>query len=179
MAESVDKAYKSLTDIKKLMIDEKKLPSTSLEEILTSKHLSVLNDQLKIIDKYRAAESIHSFARETLQEDLIKISALNVYTGMVAGYLNGAAFMADEEVKLAKSKAAYAAKSAKEELEAAGDIVKLTDKDVETLSRIRSQNIVADMSKIKAASETVKFSYYAIQEFIESLKATLRTTMEK
>jgi hypothetical protein len=172
MSEIGSKTWKTLVDIKKLMTEQGRLPMPSREAILMDSQFASFKEQLEIVEKYKTG-SIHDVDITILQEDLVKLAALNINSGINSGQFNGIAANTEDEVRLAKSKAAYEAKALKEDLEAAGDKVKLSDKDVESLARIKAQNAISQLGTIKIAAEVSKAGYYSIQKFIDVLIQTI------
>ncbi len=172
-----EKAYKSLTDVRSLMVEQARLPVPSLAAILTAKEFAVVNEQLAIIEKYRNTP-ISEVDLTIINEDLVKLSALNIYAGMNSGYMGGNVYHSDDEIRISQAKAAAEAKKIAEDLVAAGEQVRVTDKDTTSLARIKAQNTVFDVARCKAASEALKTVYYAIHEFINVLKLSLRIQLK-
>jgi hypothetical protein len=55
-------------------------------------------------------------------------------------------------------------------MELAGDKVRITERDVQTLARLKSQDAISELSDSKTQAELLKFCYYSVRDFVESLK---------
>lgn len=168
-----DKAYKSITDLKQIVKNQKKITQVTFGNLASRDSFKHVKEQLDIINKYRTVKGIEDLQPDVVAEDIIKLSASNVFASLVAGYLNGLVANDVEELKLIKSRAAYEIKEAKEGLEASGEKVRVTEKDIQTLVRLKSEDAITEVADTKTNAELLKFCYYSVRDFIEALKITL------
>jgi len=168
-----EKAFKSITDLKQIVKNQKKLTQVTFGGITSSDNFKHVKEQLDIINSYRSVKGIEDLQPDKVAEDIVKLSASNVFASLVAGYLNGIVANDAEELKLIKSRAAFDIKAAKESLEAAGEKVRVTEKDILTLVRLKSEDAITELANTKTSAELLKFCYYSVRDFIEALKITL------
>lgn len=171
MKEKVEKTIKTIIDFKELIEDQDGLPISSLAEILARKDMQYINTALSIIQKYREPSAIFEIEPTILQDDMTRLGAINVNQAMVTGYLVGIAKHSEEDLKLAKSKVQSKTKAMKQEFEKNGEIVKITEKDVDSLTRIKTQELTLRKINESGISEAAKHFYYAVQSFIDVLRS--------
>ena len=166
-----EKAIKTIVDLKKLMKNQPRiLGSSTFGALMARDNFKHVKEQLDVINTYRSIKGVEQLDPDLILEDILKLSASNVFGSLVAGFANGLVANDQEELKMIKSKAAFDVKQLKEDLELAGDKVRITERDVQTLARLKSQDAIAELSDSKTQAELLKFCYYAVRDFVESLK---------
>lgn len=179
MKENAEKTVKTINDFKELLDSQDGLPTQTLTEILSSTDMGYVDEAFTIVDKYREDSAIFEIEPTILQDDMTKLAAINIRQAMVTGFLVGLAKHSEEDLKLAKSKIQVKAKTLKSDLEEKGELVKLTEKDIEALTRIKTQDLILKKMNESAIAESAKHFYYAIQAFIEVLRSNYVRTNEE
>ena len=139
----------------------------SLGDLGTLTSLSEIFSTIKIVDKYKEEKNHDNPV--AMQQDLLVLSALQTRLGVLTGFLVGVSQAAEDNMKLARAKATIKVREKKKELEDAGEEVKVTEKDVESLARLASSNILQSYGRELAVAKIAECTYYSIKDFISVL----------
>lgn len=138
----------------------------SFDEFLKRSEVKGLIDAMAIVSKYRNNPDLIELDPETTAKDILHLSAINVNTAAVSAYVEGLSKTAEDNLKLARSKAWRDIKEAKKKLEEDGDVVQVTEKESEHLARLISEDSISTARDSIIVAEILKHGYFAIKDFI-------------
>ena len=111
----------------------------SIETYLSlESYFGSISEALQIVRKY-TEEGSSPFDYVTMQQDLTTLSAIHASTAEMVGYLQGTAARAEDTRKIVKSDYSMRIKELRDVAIKRGNVVKLTESDVDNASRIKSK----------------------------------------
>jgi RNA-splicing ligase RtcB len=99
---------------------------------------------------------------------------MNINIAEMAGSMASRVHVGEEAMKLSRAKTHLELKKIKDELEASGEKVKVTEKDLEAVTRLQSEHIQEAVEEDRVTAEYSKFVYYSVQEFARVLQAAAK-----
>jgi hypothetical protein len=161
-------------------IEEIKLKrQPSIETYLSLEHyFGSISEALQIVRKYSADTSV-SFDYNTMQQDLTVLSAIHASTAEMVGYLQGTAARAEDTRKIVKSDYSMKIKELRDDAIKRGDIVKLTESDVDNASRMKSKEAYMAARDQEIVSRMMSSAWYAIGDFTKVLNSSLNRALRE
>ena len=151
----------------------------SIETYLSlESYFGSISEALQIVRKY-TEEGSSPFDYVTMQQDLTTLSAIHASTAEMVGYLQGTAARAEDTRKIVKSDYSMRIKELRDVAIKRGNVVKLTESDVDNASRIKSKEAYMAARDQEIVSRMMSSAWYAIGDFTKVLNSSLNRSLRE
>lgn len=146
------------------------LPQT----LLSTEDYALIKEMFDIVSKYRQADWITILSLTEMQQDLLRLQAMQVSLQLTTGCITAYASSNEEQLKIARSKVRINARTLKQDFEDAGDSVNVTLDDIKELSYVKTEDMFNKLEETRIASEFLKYVYFSIKDHVFMLNSTIQ-----
>ena len=168
---TAEKTTLTIKDLQNQLGQRPELKLQTLTDLEQDPKLESIQKALEITSKYQAHNSLEATDPQTIREDLLMLSALNINIAEITGLTASRAANMDDALKLDRAKTHLELKNLKESLTSEGKKVQASEKDIEAVARVRAQDILEIIASSRTTAEYAKFAYYSISKFGDVLEA--------
>ena len=168
---TAEKTTLTIKDLQNQLGQRPELKLQTLTDLEEDPKLQSIKKALEITIKYQTHNALETTDPQTIREDLLMLSALNINIAEITGITASRAANMDDALKLDRAKTHLELKNLKESLTNEGKKVQASEKDIEAVARVRAQDILELIAASRTTAEYAKFAYYSISKFGDVLEA--------